>query len=219
MNGAGAVLRFVCRDGMAGKRSSAVNRFNASVKAVICACLLSAGLAFHAGAAFADDYADTLALFKRAGASAEFFRSCQGYAVFPTIGKGGFFVGAARGAGRVYRQGRYVGDATATQVSLGLQLGGEAYSEIIFFQTLQDLVRFQSGKFALGAHASAVAITASASASASTAGTAAGASGTEDHAVTAGHYQDGIAVFTIAKGGLMYEAAVAGQKFSYHARR
>lgn len=196
-----------------------MNRFNAAAKAVICACLLCSGLAFHAGAAFADDYADTIALFKRAGASAEFFRSSRGYAVFPTIGKGGFFVGVARGAGRVYRRGRYVGDATATQVSLGFQLGGEAYSEIIFFQTPQDLVRFQSGKLALGAHASAVAITASASASASTAGTAAGASGTEDHAVTVGHYQDGIAVFTIAKGGLMYEAAVAGQKFSYRSRR
>jgi hypothetical protein len=81
-----------------------------------------------------------------------------------------------------------------------------------------DLARFESGKFALGAQASAVAITASASASTSTAGTSAGASGTEMNAVTSGRYQDGIVVFTIAKGGLMYEAAVAGQKFTYEPR-
>jgi lipid-binding SYLF domain-containing protein len=120
--------------------------------------------------------------------------------VFPTIGKGGFFVGAARGEGRVYEKGRCVGDTTVTQVSLGFQLGGEAYSEIIFFQTPLDLARFESGKFALGAQASAIAITAGASASASTAGSGASASGTEHSAVTAGHYQDGIAVFTIAQG-------------------
>lgn len=195
-----------------------MNRSSAA-KAVIYACLLISGLGLCAGAALADDYDDTIALFKQAGASGECFRSGYGYAVFPTIGKGGFFVGTARGRGRVYQKGRYIGNASMTQVSLGFQLGGEAYSEIIFFQTPQDLRRFESGKFALGAHASAIAITASASASASTAGAGASVSGTEKSAVTVGHYQDGIAVFTIAKGGLMYEAAVAGQKFTYRARR
>ncbi|MGH8320112.1 MAG: YSC84-related protein [Steroidobacteraceae bacterium] len=204
---------------MSDRASSTRNPFKTAAKAAVWACLLISGLALHAGAALANDYANTVANFKQAGASAEFFRSSYGYAVFPTIGKGGFFVGGARGTGRVYQQGRYVGDTTMTQVSLGFQLGGEAYSEIIFFQTQQDLTRFESGKFVLGAHASAIAITASASASASTAGTGASASGTEQNAVTVGHYQDGMAVFTIAKGGLMYEAAVAGQKFSYQARR
>jgi lipid-binding SYLF domain-containing protein len=196
-----------------------MKRFEAAATAVTLTCLLIGGLAFFAGTAFADDYTDTTALFRHADASAEFFKSSAGYAVFPTIAKGGFFVGGARGEGRLYERGRYVGDTTVTQVSLGFQLGGEAYSEIIFFQTPQDLRRFESGKFALGAQASAIAITAGASASASTAGSGASASGTENHAVTAGHYQDGIAVFTIAKGGLMYEAAVAGQKFTYKARR
>lgn len=180
--------------------------------------LMLAGLALCAGTAFADSYSDTIALFKAAGASAGFFRSSYAYAVFPTIGKGGFIVGGAHGKGRVYRHGRLIGDTTMTQLSVGFQAGGQAYSEIIFFQTALDFARFQSGKFALGAQASAVAITASASASASTAGSSAGASGTEENAVTTGRYQDGIAVFTIAKGGLMYEAAVAGQKFTYEPR-
>jgi len=196
-----------------------MKRFEAAATAITWACLLVSSLAFFTGVAFADDYTDTAALFRQADASAALFKSSCGYAVFPTIGKGGFFVGAARGEGRVYEKGRYVGDTTVTQVSLGFQLGGEAYSEIIFFRTPRDLARFESGKFALGAQASAIAITAGASASASTAGSSASASGTENSAVTAGHYQGGIAVFTIAKGGLMYEAAVAGQKFSYEPRR
>lgn len=165
--------------------------------------------------AFADSYSGTVALFKHAGASARFFRSSYGYAVFPTVGKGGFFVGAAHGTGRVYARGRYVGDTTMTQVSIGFQLGGELYSEILFFQTPEALARFESGKFALGAQANAVAITAAASARAGTTGMSAGASGGEKNATTAGRYQDGVAVFTIAKGGLMYQAVVAGQKFSF----
>lgn len=196
-----------------------MKRLERVMKALICVCFVVSGLASPAGAAFADSYADTIALFKQAGASARFFSSSYGYAVFPTIGKAGFFVGGARGKGRVYEQGRFVGRATMTQVSLGFQLGGQAYSEIIFFETRQDLARFESGKYALGAEVSAVAITAGASASASTAGTGASASGGKKDAKTFGRYQDGIAVFTIAKGGLMYEAAVAGQKFSYEAQK
>jgi lipid-binding SYLF domain-containing protein len=191
-------------------------RFERAMKALAGICLVISGLALPAGAALADNYDDTIALFEHAGASATFFKS--GYAVFPTIGKGGFIVGGARGKGRVYRHGHRVGDSTMTQVSVGFQAGGQAYSEIIFFQTAQDLARFESGKFALGAQASAVAITAGASASTSTAGTSAGASGTEMNATTTGRYQDGLAIFTITKGGLMYEAAVAGQKFSYDPR-
>lgn len=196
-----------------------MNRFERTLRALAWTCLLVIGLASIAGSAFADDYSDTVAVFKQAGASAGFFKSSYGYAVFPTIGKGGFVVGGARGKGRVYAHGRHVGDTTMTQVSVGFQLGGQAYSEVIFFQTRLDLARFQSGKFALGAQASAVAITAGASASTSTAGTSASMSGTQKSAMTVGRYQDGIAVFTLAKGGLMYEAAVAGQKFSYEPRK
>ena len=183
------------------------------------ASVLMSGLAFFAGPVLADSYANTVALFKQAGPSAHFFRLSYGYAVFPTIAKGGFVVGGARGKGRVYRRGSHIGYTTVTQLSVGIQAGGQAYSEIIFFETPQDLRRFESGKFALGAQASAIAITAGASASASTAGSGASASGTEENATTLGRYQDGIAVFTIAKGGLMYEATVAGQKFSFEARK
>jgi lipid-binding SYLF domain-containing protein len=196
-----------------------MTRFERTMKSLAWICLVVMGLVSPAGAALADSYAHTISLFKQAGVSAQFFKSSYGYAVFPTIGKAGFFVGGAHGKGRVYEQGRLVGDTTTTQVSFGFQLGGQAYSEIIFFETRQDLTRFESGKFALGAQVSAVAITAGASASASTAGTGASLSGTEKNARALGHYQDGIAVFTIAKGGLMYEAAVAGQKFSYEARK
>jgi lipid-binding SYLF domain-containing protein len=172
-------------------------------------------LALVAPVALADRYTDTVALFRHAGQTADFFRTSYAYAVFPTIGKGGFIVGAAYGDGRVYRQGQYVGDTSMTQISVGFQLGGQAYSEMVFFQNPAALERFESGKFAFSADVSAVAITASASATAGTAGATAGASGTETHATAAGVYQDGIAVFTIAKGGLMYQAAVAGQKFSF----
>lgn len=181
-------------------------------------CAPVAGLALLAAVAQADSYSDTIALFRHAGQSAEFFQKSYGYAVFPTIGKGGFGIGAAHGQGQVYQQGRYIGFTSMTQVSFGFQLGGQAYSEIIFFENPAALMRFESGDFALSADASAVAITASASATAGTTGTGAGASGEEHAAVTAGHYQNGMAIFTIAKGGLMYQAAVAGQKFSYHPR-
>lgn len=196
-----------------------MNLFKRAMKALTCMSLVVSALALPAGTALADSYADTVALFKQAGASAGFFSSSHAYAVFPTIGKAGFFIGGAHGKGRVFEQGRFVGRTKMTQVSLGFQLGGQVYSEIIFFQTQQDLARFESGKFALGAQVSAVAITAGASASASTVGTGASASGGMKDAKTFGRYQGGIAVFTIAKGGLMYEASVAGQKFSYEAQK
>jgi lipid-binding SYLF domain-containing protein len=179
-----------------------------------CACLLSS-LTLPALPTLADSYDDTIGLFKNAGASAAFFASSYGYAVFPTIGKGGLVVGGARGTGRVYQKGKYVGDTSMTQLSVGFQAGGQAYSEIIFFQDQRAFDEFTSGNFSFSGDVSAVAITAGASASAGTGGSTAGVSGGKKDATTAGGYQKGVAVFTIAKGGLMYQAAVAGQKFSY----
>ena len=168
--------------------------------------------------AFADEYSDTISLFKNAGASAKFVESAYGYAVFPTVAKGGVGVGAARGKGRVYEQGKYIGDTTLTQLSVGAQLGAQGYSEMVFFQDERALKEFTSGSFEFGADANAVAITASAGAKASTAGSSAGASGGKKDAATAGNkYNKGMATFTIAKGGLMYEASVSGQKFKYKA--
>ncbi len=181
--------------------------------------LLLSLLAFPFAPALADDYADTIKVFRNAGQSAKFFGNSYGYAVFPTIGKGGVGIGGAHGSGRVYAKGAHVGDTSMTQLTVGLQFGGQAYSQIIFFQNKAAFDLFTGGNFEFGAQATAVAITAGASAQASTGGTGAGASGTQSHATTASEYQKGMAVFTVAKGGLMYEASVGGQKFSYKAKK
>ncbi len=175
-----------------------------------------------ARAAWADDFDDAVDVFKRAGESGRFFAACHAYAVFPTIGKGGFVVGGAHGEGRVYLCGpegaRHVGDASMTQLTVGLQLGGQAFSQIVFFEDKRAFDEFTGGNFEFGAQATAVAITAGASASAGTSGASAGASGGQHDATTAGAYHKGMAVFTVAKGGLMYEASLGGQKFAYRSR-
>jgi lipid-binding SYLF domain-containing protein len=157
----------------------------------------------------------TLELFEHANQSSAYFDNAYGYAVFPTIGKGGFVVGAAHGNGTVYRHDTRIGHLTMNQVSIGAQAGGQAYSEIIFFKDKDALDSFTSGNFSFSGDVGAIVITASASASVGTAGETSGASATKDLAATQGQYQNGMAVFTIAKGGLMYNATVAGQKFSY----
>jgi len=163
----------------------------------------------------ADSYSDTIALFKKAGQSATFFDSAYGYAVFPSIGKGGVGIGGAYGKGQVYEKGKVIGDTSMTQVSVGLQLGGQGFSQIIFFEDDRALKEFTSGNFEFGAEASAIAITASAGAKGSTTGSSVGASGGKNDAKTIGKYHKGMATFTIAKGGLMYEATLSGQKFKY----
>ena len=172
-------------------------------------------LALIGGSALADDYQDTIKVFKNAGESGDFFGNSHGYAVFPTVGKGGIGIGGAYGKGRVYAGGRHVGDTSVTQVTIGFQLGGQAYSMIVFFQDKRAFDEFTSGNFEFSAQATAVAITAGASAAATTAGSSAGASSARHDATTVGRYHKGMAVFTVAKGGLMYEASIGGQKFSY----
>jgi lipid-binding SYLF domain-containing protein len=167
------------------------------------------------GVVHAADYQNTIAVFKNAGASGEFFGKSYAYAVFPTVASGAFTVGGAYGKGRVYVHGVYAGDTTMGQLSLGFQAGGKAYSQIIFFEDKRALDEFESGNFEFGADASVVAITAAANAGAATDGASASASAGQHDARTRGVYQKGMAVFTIAKGGLMYSAAIAGQKFSY----
>jgi|RhiMetdeSRZDD1v2_1073273.scaffolds.fasta_scaffold02079_24 lipid-binding SYLF domain-containing protein len=167
----------------------------------------------------AQKYQDAIQTFRDAGESGKYFADSYGYAVFPSIGKGGIGIGGAHGAGRVYAGGAYLGDTKMTQVTIGFQLGGQVYSEIIFFQNKEAFDKFTSGKFEFGAQATAVAITAGASAQATTGGSGASASGDENHARTAGGYQNGMAVFTVAKGGLMYEASIGGQKFDYKSRK
>jgi lipid-binding SYLF domain-containing protein len=160
-------------------------------------------------------YDDTVGLFRNAGHSAWFFDHCYGYAVFPTVGKAGWIVGGAHGSGRVFEHGKYVGDASMNQLSAGFQLGAQAYSQIVFFEDRRAFEEFTKGNFEFGADVNAVVITAAAGGSLGTAGASADASGGMKDARTAGKYYKGMAVFTIVKGGAMYQAVVAGQKFSY----
>ena len=179
--------------------------------------LLVVGFSF-ATPAVADDYTDTVAKFKKASQTAPFFANSYGYAVFPTIGKAGVGIGGAHGKGRVFVKGAYVGDTTMNQLSVGAQLGGEAYSQLIFFEDERAFKEFTGGNFEFGAQMQAVVITAGAGAQATTGGTSAGKNVGGDKADVKGEYQKGMAVFTLAKGGLMYEASVGGQKFKYKAK-
>jgi len=126
-----------------------------------------------------------------------FFDQAYGYAVFPTVGKGAIGVGGAYGKGQVFERKKLIGTSKLVQLTIGFQWGGQAYSELVFFQNKAALDRFKSGNLEFSAQASAVAITL-------------GASATAD-------YENGVAVFTMTKGGLMYEASVGGQSFSFEA--
>ena len=171
---------------------------------------------------WADEGKDAEAVenFRNAG-TGNMIDSAYGYAVFPTIGKGGIGIGGAHGRGGVYRGGKRVGLTSMSQISYGLQLGGQSYSQIIFFRDERAFTDFTSGNFEIGAQASAVALTAGASAQTSTGGSGSASSGTDKrlNTVTEESYDDrsGMAIFTIAKGGLMYEATLSGQKFKYEA--
>jgi len=125
----------------------------------------------------------------------EWFDDAYGYAIFPSVGKGGFGIGGAFGKGEVYEGGDFIGEARLTQGSIGFQLGGQVYIEVIFFEKEANLENFKESQFELSAQASAVAAAEGASVNAK--------------------YEHGVAIFTVAKGGLMYEASVGGQKFKY----
>ena len=172
--------------------------------------------AFAGGKDKSAKYDSTIKVFKNAGASGRYFDKSYGYAVFPTIGKGAVGVGGAHGNGRVYEQGKYVGDAELNQMTLGFSLGGKSFSEIIFFEDKRSFDEFTKGQFEFGAGASATFVTADASAQTSTTGSSATASGSKHDAASAGGgYYKGMATFMVAKGGAMADASVGGQKFSY----
>ena len=166
-------------------------------------------------AAWANKYSQTITVFKNAGESGQFFAKSYGYAVFPSIGKAGFVVGGAHGDGRVYIGSKWVGNTSMTQITAGLQLGGQVYSQIIFFEDQRAFEEFTSGNFEFGAGAEAVVVTGAAQAQTSTAGSSAGASASNKDATTAGNYYKGMATFTVTKGGLIAGVSIGGQKFSY----
>ena len=164
----------------------------------------------------ADKFSDTIEVYKKAESVQPFFESAYGYAVFPTVGKGGIGIGGAYGKGQVYKGGKVTGETSLLKATIGFQLGGQAFSEIIFFEDERAYNDFTSGEFEFDATASAVAITAGAQAKAGTEGTTAGASaGPATGKQAKSTYNKGMAIFIHTKGGLMYEAAIGGQKFKF----
>ena len=172
-------------------------------------------LLFMCSSAWADNYTDTKKMFEGAGINDK-FETAYGYALFPTIGKAGFVVGGAYGKGRVYTQEGYYGDTAMTQATIGFQLGGSGFSQVVFFQDKNAFGAFVRGNFEFGVDVKAVALTAAVEASANTGGSSATASGGKNNAsIGDSGYNRGMATYTITKGGLMYEATVGGQKFSF----
>lgn len=167
---------------------------------------------FVASPLHADEYNDAIKQFREAPTVEPFFKNSYGYAIFPTIGKGAVGVGGAYGKGRAYKGATYVGDVTMSQLSIGWQLGGQTYSELIFFENKESFDKFTEGNFGFDAQASAVAIAVGAGAQAGTSGVSANVADKQSKAT----YINNMAVFSMQKGGLMYEAALAGQKFTYH---
>ncbi|MBE9534319.1 MAG: hypothetical protein IMF03_04900 [Proteobacteria bacterium] len=139
---------------------------------------------------------ETITQFKQADSSMKvFFGKAYGYIVFPGIGKGGFIIGGGHGDGWVYEKGRHIGRASMTQLTVGAQIGGQSFSEIIFFENKKTLDDFKKGNWELSAQASAIIVKEGASKDSS--------------------YDHGVAVFTMPKKGAMAEASVGGQKFKY----
>jgi len=186
------------------------------MKRFVMLLLLPLTLVFAQLSYAADEYAETMKEFKAAKATAPFFKNAYGYAVFPTIGKGGLGIGFAHGDGKVYKAGKLTGNTSMSQVSVGLQAGGQAYSQIIFFQNKKSYTEFVSENFEFSAEAQAVALNAGAQARAGSTGSSAGSSGSGDAGKQAKtDYYKGMVAFTFAKGGLMYAATLGGQKFSF----
>ena len=188
-----------------------------------CIFIMSVALALTfilSNSALADKYTETLNIFKKSEVVRPFFKSAYGYAVFPTIGKAGVGIGGAYGKGKVYRGGMYTGEAKLFKATIGFQFGGQAFREIIFFKDKRAYNEFTSGSFEFDAAASAVAITAGAQARAGTEGASAGAStGSSGGKQAKAKYHKGMVVFVHTIGGLMYEAAIGGQKFSFKAKK
>jgi lipid-binding SYLF domain-containing protein len=176
-------------------------------KAAVYLAILVLGLFSNATFAFEPDITDKMELDvaraivqikERDAGIQNFFDNSAGYAVFPSVGKGGIVIGGAYGRGLVIVNDQAVGYTALSQATIGLQLGGQKYAQFIFFKDETALDHFRRGNFEFGAQASAVAITAGASADA--------------------NYDSGVAIFTVAGGGLMFEGTVGGQRFSYEAK-
>lgn len=146
-----------------------------------------------------DDSEDAKAAFlKDDPGLADFFADSYGYIILPNVGKGAWGVGAAAGNGVAFENGKHIGFARMTQLTIGFQAGGQAYSEVVFFETKEAFDRFKEGKIEMSAQVSAVAAASGASVNAK--------------------YNEGVLVFTRTKKGLMYEASVGGQQFKFRTK-
>jgi lipid-binding SYLF domain-containing protein len=174
------------------------------------------GFSSFAAAAGAEDYSSTINVFKDSPAVKTFFNNAYGYAVYPNIGKAGFVVGGSYGKGQVYKAGKVTGKSSVIKGSIGFQVGGKVFSQIVFFEDKRAYDEFTSGNFEFDATAQAVVITAGAEAQTGTAGSSAGASAGPKTGVQAKtSYTKGMITFVHAKGGLMYEFSIGGQKFTF----
>ena len=171
-----------------------------------------------AAPAYADKNDITIEQFREAGAGS-YIDASYAYAVFPSIGKGGVIIGGAQGEGTVFQGGQAIGEVKMNQLTVGLQFGGQTYSQIIFFEDARALREFTSGNFKFGAQATAVALNTGASAEASTGGgtrTSINAGNDNGVEVDSRGFVSGMAVFTIAQGGFMLEASLGGQRYRYN---
>jgi lipid-binding SYLF domain-containing protein len=176
-----------------------MTRFNARLAIAALAFSISAAVGTAQAATDSTLVADaqgTLATFQKTDPGLRSFTErSAAYVVFPSVIKGGVGIGGAHGSGVLFENGRPTGRSSLSQVSVGAQLGGQEYAEVIFFETPQALAGFKRGEFAFSAQATAVALKSGAAANAK--------------------FKDGVAVFTSAKGGLMFEASLGGQKFKF----
>lgn len=180
------------------------------ITTIIALCLMLVGTSAYASATLKECQA-ILANFKELGNVPELLAESYGYAVLPTIGKGGIGIGGAGGTGCVFAADKHTGNVSMGQITIGLQLGGQSYSQLILFKNSDVYNDFTKGQFEFGADATAVALTYGAQAGASTKGASASAGDTKGIA----SWKRGMAVYTLIKGGLMYEASVGGQKFKF----
>ncbi len=165
---------------------------------------------------FADSYDGTLDVFESSPDLKPYFDNAYGYAVFPKVGRGGIVVGGSYGNGQVYENGQVAGHVSLTKLSIGFQLGAQAFSEIIILQDKRAFDEFISNGFEFDASASAVVVVLGAQAQAGTAGSSASAAlGSVSTNQAEYGYNKGMAVFLHSLGGLMYEASIGGQKFKY----
>lgn len=177
-------------------RSLTAKRVAVSVVFAVSALVGLARVSVADEAQLISDARQTIATYREADPGLEtFFQRSAGYVVFPGIGKGGLGIGGAHGTGVLFQNGMPVGKVTLNQVTVGAQAGGQEFSEVIFFETPRAVADLKQGKANFSAQVSAVALKSGASANAK--------------------YRNGVAVFTATKGGLMAEAAIGGQKFSY----